>query len=72
LCLYILLGDDIVIAEDALAQEYLKLLKVLDIEVSKYKTHTSHSMFEFAKRWYRNNQEVSGIPILGLLTVNQF
>jgi len=38
---YVLLGDDIMIADKAVAESYLKLLSTLGIGVSESKTHVS-------------------------------
>lgn len=64
---YMILGDDIVISGNHLAREYKKIMKDLGVSLSKAKTHTSNNMFEFAKRWYRDGVEISGIPIRGFL-----
>jgi len=34
--------------------------------ISEQKTHISNNMFEFCKRWFINNEEVSGFPVPGL------
>jgi hypothetical protein len=47
---YVLLGDDIVIADKDIAREYLDILTSLGVEVSLNKTHTSDHTYEFAKR----------------------
>jgi hypothetical protein len=48
---YVLLGDDIVIGDKTLAQEYMKILALIGVEVSRLKTHvSSDGMCEFAKR----------------------
>jgi hypothetical protein len=65
---YSLLGDDLVIANDSVAEEYKKLLVVLDMPFSVEKTHTSFDVFEFAKRWYYKGHEVTGFAVGGLLT----
>lgn len=44
----------------------------LEVSISDQKTHISGHMYEFAKRWYRNSVEISGIPIKGFLGVHQF
>lgn len=67
--LYALLGDDLVIKHDSVAREYKKLLKELDMPYSIEKTHTSSDVFEFAKRWYYQGQEVTGFSVSGLLSV---
>jgi len=47
---YILLGDDIVIVNDKLAEKYKEVIKSIGVELSDYKSHTSSFMYEFAKR----------------------
>jgi len=47
---YILLGDDIVIKNDSVAQTYINILSKLGVEVSLNKTHVSNDTYEFAKR----------------------
>lgn len=63
---YVLLGDDIVINDNAVADEYLKLLQELDIPFNKSKTHRSLNFFEFAKRIFHNGVEVTPFPINAL------
>jgi hypothetical protein len=64
---YMLLGDDIVIADEAIAKEYISILSQLDVGISEYKTHISDSVYEFAKRWVKSGVEFSGIPLKGLV-----
>jgi hypothetical protein len=66
---YYLLGDDLVIMNDAVAKEYKNLLITLDMPFSLEKTHTSKDGFEFAKRWFYKGEEISGFSIPGLLSV---
>lgn len=65
---YILLGDDIVIANDTVAQEYRILMEGLGVDISSFKTHTSENMYEFAKRWFHNSQEITGVPLNGIMS----
>lgn len=69
--LYFILGDDVVIMNRDLAHCYQAILNDLGVSTSKAKTHTSSDMFEFAKRWYLNGQEVSGIPIKAYMTATE-
>jgi len=48
---YAVLGDDIVIADDDVAHEYLKLMKMLGLEINLSKSLISKDFCEFAKRW---------------------
>jgi len=47
---YILLGDDIVIKNDKVAQRYISVITSMGVEVSLNKTHVSKDTYEFAKR----------------------
>lgn len=64
---YMLLGDDIVIHNDMVAEKYREIIQNLGVDISKLKTHTSVDTFEFAKRWYHKGEEVSPFPIAALL-----
>jgi len=48
---YAVLGDDIVINDDNVASEYLKLMELLGVSINLTKTIISSDMVEFAKRW---------------------
>jgi hypothetical protein len=47
---YIILGDDIVIKNDAVAKKYIEIIEKLGVEISISKTHVSSNTYEFAKR----------------------
>jgi hypothetical protein len=47
---YILLGDDIVIKNNKVAQQYIAIMTRLGVDISKPKTHISKDTYEFAKR----------------------
>lgn len=66
---YALLGDDIVIANAAVAQQYRLLLQSLDMPISEAKTHVAEATFEFAKRWFHEGTEITGFSIAGLFSV---
>jgi len=63
---YMLLGDDIVIANDTLASNYKKLLIEWDVEIQHSKTHTSPNGFEFAKQIRLHGLNVSPFPLSAL------
>jgi hypothetical protein len=65
-CPYMLLGDDIVIANDAVAGHYKRVLEGLDIPFSAEKSHSSTYLFEFSKRFVHDGTEVSPFPLAGL------
>nr|QIR30276.1 RNA-dependent RNA polymerase [Plasmopara viticola lesion associated mitovirus 53] len=48
---YCILGDDVVIANDAVAQEYLKLMESLGVDINLSKSVISNRFTEFAKTW---------------------
>jgi hypothetical protein len=66
---YILLGDDIVIKNDKVANRYTSVLTSMGVEVSLNKTHVSKDTYEFAKRWIKplSKTEVTGIPLKGII-----
>jgi len=66
---YALLGDDLRIDHSLVASEYLNLIAQLDMPYSAPKTHVSKHGFEFAKRWWCLNTEVTGFSISGLNSV---
>jgi hypothetical protein len=61
-----LLGDDIVIANDEVAKEYLKILDEWGVNVSLQKTHKSRYAFEFAKQTRLHKENVSQFPFSAL------
>lgn len=64
---YILLGDDIVITNDKVAQAYKDTMDYLGVDISEQKTHVSENMYEFAKRWFYKGKEVTGLPLTGFI-----
>jgi hypothetical protein len=66
---YALLGDDIVIADNAVAQEYLKLMtKELRVDIQETKSLISHNgTFEFAKRTVVRGIDATPISLKGYL-----
>jgi len=64
---YALLGDDIVIANHKVAQEYLVLLQEIGVEFGLAKSLISSTGgFEFAKRTFAKGKDVSGISLLAV------
>jgi hypothetical protein len=61
---YLILGDDIVIADKKLYRNYKSLMRKLGVVIT---SNTSPNEFEFAKRHFRNGLEVTGVPMKGLL-----
>ncbi|BAV56289.1 RNA-dependent RNA polymerase [Fusarium poae mitovirus 1] len=64
---YIILGDDIVIKHNKIAKRYIKIMEKLGVELSLAKTHVSEDTYEFAKRWFKNSIEVTGLPTRGII-----
>jgi len=64
---YIILGDDIVIYNNMVAKEYIRVMARLGVDLSPAKSHVSKDTYEFAKRWIRKGIEVSGLPLNGLV-----
>jgi hypothetical protein len=56
---YAILGDDVVIAHDNVALEYLRIMKTLGVGISKAKTLTGLRSMEFAKRFILRGEDVS-------------
>jgi len=64
---YCLLGDDIVIRDQEIAEEYIRLLTLLGVSTSPMKTHVSRDTFEFTKRWFHRGEEITGFPLNSLV-----
>lgn len=59
---YALLGDDIVIADKAVAMSYHEIMtKILGVEINLSKSLISDNSFEFAKRLVTMDGEVSAV-----------
>jgi hypothetical protein len=63
---YCILGDDIVIADDLVAFEYLHIMNYLGVNISKYKSIESPLFCEFAKILKGHDIDITPIPA-GLL-----
>jgi hypothetical protein len=64
---YIILGDDIVIKNNKVAEKYKAIMTRLGVDISLPKTHVSKDTYEFAKRWIKDGKEITGIPLRGIL-----
>jgi hypothetical protein len=69
---YTLLGDDIVITNNAVAAEYRTIMSELGVSISEAKTHVSMTSYEFAKRWIHVGEEVTGAPLGSLFEAMRF
>lgn len=65
---YIILGDDIVIKNSAVADNYIAIMTKIGVGISMHKTHVSKDTYEFAKRWIKNGKEITGIPLKGIVS----
>jgi len=63
---YRILGDDIVIRHDEVARQYQEILRQLGVGISKTKTLVSKDTFEFAKRLFYKDEEVTAFPVHGI------
>jgi len=68
---YSLLGDDIVIGNEAVAETYMSLLSSLHVDYSPAKTHQSKDFYEFAKRIIYKKEEISPFPISAIFTATR-
>nr|UIW13896.1 MAG: RNA-dependent RNA polymerase [Rhizoctonia solani mitovirus 105] len=61
---YAILGDDIVIFNKPVADEYRRIIKLIGMEIGLHKSILSRdgSMVEFAKRLFHNGFDVSPVP----------
>lgn len=69
---YVLLGDDIVIGDHAVAAQYVTIMSELGVEISTLKSHVSEDTYEFAKRWIHCGTEVTGAPLNSLFEAIRF
>jgi hypothetical protein len=61
---YAVLGDDIVIADKAVAREYLRIMELIGVEIGLAKSLVSNNLtLEFAKRTYVRGTDVSPISL---------
>lgn len=61
------LGDDVVIADQGIALVYQRLMSELGVEISESKTHISENLYEFAKRWSYKGEEITPFPVPALI-----
>jgi len=60
---YVILGDDVLIGDRDLGEEYRRAVSGLGVEVSPAKTFTSVTLAEFAKRYLFQGEEVTPFPV---------
>lgn len=64
---YVVLGDDVLIWNDALAAAYKDFLAVMGVDWSPAKTYVSSEMFEFAKRIFFRGTEITPFPVSAVM-----
>lgn len=64
---YLILGDDIVIKDDIVANYYRSTLINMGVGISESKTLVSYDTFEFAKRLYHKGEDISPVPSWSLI-----
>jgi hypothetical protein len=69
---YAVLGDDVVIKSDRVAAMYRTMIASYGVTISEQKTHVSSDTYEFAKRWYRDGNDLSGAQVNAFLSSNKF
>jgi len=60
---YMLIGDDIVISGDKVAESYRNICSDLGMEISEMKTLVSSDTFDFAKRLISRGENISPLPV---------
>lgn len=64
---YVILGDDVLVGDAVLGEEYIRLILSLGVEVSPAKTFISSEICEFAKRYIYKGEEVTPFPVSAVL-----
>ncbi|UWK02069.1 RNA-dependent RNA polymerase [Fusarium poae mitovirus 5] len=52
-----------------IAKRYIKIIKLLGVDISLSKTHVSKDTYEFAKRWFKSGVEITGLPRRGIISI---
>lgn len=69
---YLILGDDVVISNSAVYEEYRKIMSQLGVSISNSKSHESKDTFEFAKQWFQDGICISGASLTTPLTSTKY
>lgn len=69
---YAILGDDIVIWDEPVAEAYLNLLALLGVEVSESKSFREAQLAEFAKAYYRSGEDLKPLSAARVLRRRDF
>jgi hypothetical protein len=63
---YGVLGDDVVIGNHLVANQYVRLMEEIGVEIGFSKSIVSKNLcLEFAKRFFYNGEEVTPLPLVG-------
>jgi len=63
---YAVLGDDVVIASCDVANQYVRLMKGMGVDIGFHKSIVSSNLsLEFAKRFFYKGEEVTPFPLVG-------
>jgi hypothetical protein len=64
---YAVLGDDVVIASCEVANQYVRLMKEIGVDIGFHKSIVSSNLsLEFAKRFFYRGEEVTPFPLVGV------
>jgi hypothetical protein len=64
---YVLLGDDIIIADTQVSESYSNLMASIGVEINDSKTFHSETVWEFAKRNFYLGKEITALSASGLM-----
>nr|QXN75378.1 MAG: RNA-dependent RNA polymerase [Grapevine-associated mitovirus 3] len=56
---YLILGDDVIIANDSVAKEYMRIMSLLGLEINLQKSMIGVNSCEFAKKWMIGQRDLS-------------
>jgi hypothetical protein len=64
---FIILGDDIVIANESVANEYKSVILSLGVQIDIRKSMVSKDTYEFAKRIFKQGEEITAFPLSAMI-----
>jgi len=71
---YVILGDDVAIMSHQVAERYVEIMGILGVEINMKKGFISKDKpvyGEFAKRIFKGNEEITGIPVDLMISCRQ-
>lgn len=60
---YAMLGDDLVICNKQVAKQYIEIIQSLGVEIQMSKSYESQHLFEFCKRNFYKDLEITPFPL---------